>query len=55
MRVLSVIEKAKVIGRILGDLVVWDPRPPSQTRPAHDDRLTNGQMPLSYCPLPDIA
>ncbi len=55
MRVLSVIEEAAVIERILRRLGVWDPRPPSQAPPANDDWPTHGPMPLTYCPLPEIA
>jgi hypothetical protein len=55
MRVLSVIEEAAGIERILGRLGCRDPRPPSQASPASDDWPTNGQMPLTYGPVPDIA
>ncbi len=55
MRNLSVIEEAALIERILRHLGVWDPRPPSQVPPANDDWPINGQMPLTDCPLPDIA
>jgi hypothetical protein len=49
MRFLPVIE------HILRHLTLWNPRPPGQAPPADDDWLANGQIPLTYEPLPAIA
>ena len=55
MRFLSVIEEPLVIERILRHLGLWDPRPPGQGPPDDDDWPVNGQIPLTYEPLPAIA
>jgi hypothetical protein len=55
MRFLAVIEAPLVIERILRHLGLWDPRPPSQGPPDDDDWPVNGQIPLTYEPLPAIA
>lgn len=49
MRFLSVIE------HILRHPGLWDPRPPSKAPPEDDDWPVNGQMPLTYEPLPSTA
>jgi hypothetical protein len=55
MRFLAVIEAPLVIERILRHLGLWDPRPPSQGPPEDDDWPVNGQIPLTYEPVPAIA
>ncbi len=55
MSFLSVIEEPLVIERILRHLGLWAPRPPSQAPPGNDDWPVNGQIPLTYEPLPAIA
>jgi hypothetical protein len=55
MRFLAVIEAPIVIERILRHLGLWDPRPPSQGPPEDGDWPVNGQIPLTYEPLPAIA
>ncbi len=50
MRFLSVIEEPLVIDRILCHLGLWAPRPPEE-----GDWPVNGQIPLTYEPLPAIA
>jgi len=55
MRFLAVIEEPEVIEHILRHLRLWDPRPPSQAPPEDDDWPINGQIPLTYEPLPAIA
>jgi len=55
MRFLSVIEEPLVIERILRHLGLWSPRPPGQAPPEVDSRPVNGQIPLTYEPLPAIA
>jgi len=55
MRFLSVIEEPVVIEQILRHLGSWDPRPPSQASPEDDDWPVNGQIPLTYKPLPAIG
>ena len=55
MRFLSVIDDPLVIERILRHLGLWDPRPPGQAPPESDDWPVNGQIPLTYEPLPAIA
>jgi len=55
MRFLSVIEEPPVIERILPHLGLWDRRPPSQGPPEDGDWPVNGQIPLTYEPLPAIA
>jgi len=55
MRFLSVIEEPPVIERILRHLGLWDPCPPSQAPPEDDDWPVNGQIPLTYEPLPAIG
>ncbi len=55
LRFLSVIVEPLVIERILRHLGLWDPRPPSQAQPESDDWPVNGQIPLTYEPLPAIA
>jgi len=55
MRFLSVIEEPLVIERILRHLGLWDLRPPSQAPPEDDDWPVNGQIPLTYEPLPAVA
>jgi hypothetical protein len=55
MRIVAVIEEKLVIERILRHIGAWAPRPPSQAPPEHDDWPQNGQIPLTYHPLPDIA
>ncbi len=55
MRFLSVIEEPLVIEGILCHLGLWDPRPPSQAPPEEGDWPVNGQIPLTYEPLPAIA
>jgi len=54
-RFLSVIEEPPVVERILRHLGLWDPRPPSQGPPEDDDWPVNGQIRLTYEPLPAIA
>jgi len=54
MRFLAVIEAPPVIERILRHLGLWEPRPPSQG-PPDDDWPVNGQIPLTYEPVPAIA
>ncbi len=55
MRFLSVIEESLAIERILGHLGLRDPRPPSQAPPEDEVWPGNGQIPLTYQPLPSIA
>jgi len=55
MRFLSVIGEPAVIERILRDLKPRDLRLPSQPPPDDDDWPVNGQIPLTYEPLPAIA
>ncbi|MES9898029.1 MAG: hypothetical protein ABW148_03275 [Sedimenticola sp.] len=55
MHFLAVIEEVPVIEQILRYVGVWDPRPPLRAPPAEDDWPQNGQIPLTYGPLPDIA
>jgi hypothetical protein len=55
MRFLAVIEAPLVIERILRHLGLWDPRPPSHGSPEEGDWPVNGQIPLTYEPLPAIA
>jgi hypothetical protein len=50
-----VIEEPLVIGRILRHPGLSDPGPPSQASPEDDDWPVNGQIPLTYEPLPAIA
>jgi len=50
-----VIEEPVVIEHILRHLRLWDPRPPSQGPPEDDDWPVNGQIPLTYEPVPAIA
>ena len=52
---LSVIEEPLVIEHILRHLRLWDPRPPGQAPPDDDGWPINGQIPLTYEPLPAIA
>ena len=47
MRMLSVIEEAAVIERILTHLGDWDPRPPSQAPLPGVDWPPAGQIPLT--------
>ncbi len=57
-RIMAMIEDNGGIEKILAHLKLWDPRPPSQTPPPddeEDDWPGNSQIPLTYCPLPDIA
>lgn len=56
MRVMAVIKEAPLVERIRRHLRCWHPRPPSQAPPADRDAWpVNGQIPLTYCPLPDMA
>ncbi len=57
MRIMAIIEEDEVIEKILRHLKHWDPRPPSQAPPLEEgeDWPVNSQIPLIYCPLPDIA
>jgi len=55
MRFLSVIEEPLVIERILPHQGLRDPCPPSQASPEDGDWPVNGQIPLTYEPLPAIA
>ena len=47
------------MGRLLKHSRVSDPRPPSQAPPddveEDEDWPVNGQIPVTYCLLPDIA
>jgi hypothetical protein len=55
MRFLSVIQEPLVVEGILCDLGLSEPRPPSQAPPEVGDWPVNGQIPLTYEPLPAIA
>ncbi len=57
MRLMAIIEEDEVIEKILRHLHLWDPRPSSQASPPEEegDWPANSQIPLVYCPLPDIA
>ena len=55
MRVMAVIEEAPVVERLLRHPGCWNPRPPGEAPPGEDAWPINGQIALTYCPLPDIA
>jgi len=52
---MAVIEEAPVVERLLRHPGCWNPRPPGEALPGEDAWPINGQIALTYCPLPDIA
>jgi len=59
MRVFALIRDPAMIRRILEHLALWNPEPPERGPPDDPDEFpawpAKSQLPLEYCPVPDIA